>query len=212
LSSRVSGTSVVKGEYRPLANVIEIKSKQNQKEGQGTLKNHDVGTAIIDLRFVVADNDAVARGDGRSLFSFSSDAEPDELCCDVDRSTSDDAVVASFAWRSSSMPDIDDGRRLVTVGDLTPGRPSVEDVEVTRVCVCLRQPPVADVVVENDARCRAGRGPIEPSIVRTGFTVVGVGTLLVDAAPGGVITVADSLCLELSHALWSKSARKSSQP
>ncbi len=96
-------------------------------------QNHD-GTAIIDLRFDAADNDTVARGDGRCLFSFSSDAEPDELCCDVDRSTSDDAVVAaSLAWRSSSVPDIDDGRRFVMVGDLTPGRPSVEDVDVTRV-------------------------------------------------------------------------------
>ena len=100
---------------------------------QETVKNHDVGTAIIDLRFVAADSDAVTRGVGRCLFSFSSDAEPDELCCDVDRSTSDDAVVASFAWRSSSVPDIDDGRRFVMVGDLTPGRPSVEDVDVTRV-------------------------------------------------------------------------------
>lgn len=90
-------------------------------------------TAIIDLRFAAADNDTATRGDGRCLFSFSSDAEPDELCCDVDRSTSDDAVVASFAWRSSSVPDIDDGRRLVMVGDLTPGRLSVEDVDVTRV-------------------------------------------------------------------------------
>jgi len=45
-------------------------------------------------------------------------------------------------------------------------------------------------VVENDARCLAGGGPIEPSTVRAGFTVVGVGTLLVDAVPGGVIAVA----------------------
>jgi hypothetical protein len=108
---------------------------RNKKRNKKTLKDHDVGTAIIDLRLAAADNDAVARGEGRSLFSFSSDAEPEELCCDcdVDRSTSDDAVVASFAWRSSSVPDIDDGRRLVIVGDLTPGRPSVEDVDVTRV-------------------------------------------------------------------------------
>jgi hypothetical protein len=129
LSFCASGTSVVK-------DVVEIKSKQKQKkEEQETLKNHDAGTAIIDLRFVEADNDAVARGGGArdNLFSFSSDAEPDELCCDVDRSTSDDAVVASFAWRSSSVPDIDDGRRFVMVGDLTPGRPSVDDVDVTRV-------------------------------------------------------------------------------
>jgi hypothetical protein len=60
------------------------------------------------------------------------DAEPDELCTDVERSTSDDAVVASFAWRISSVPDIDDGRRLVMGGDLTPGRPSVEELDVTR--------------------------------------------------------------------------------
>ena len=45
-------------------------------------------------------------------------------------------------------------------------------------------------MVENDARCRVGGGPIEPSTVRAGFTVVGVGTLLVDAVPGGVIVVA----------------------
>ncbi len=45
-------------------------------------------------------------------------------------------------------------------------------------------------MVESDARCRAGGGPIEPSIVRVGFTVVGVGTLLLDAVPGGVIAVA----------------------
>ena len=71
-------------------------------------------------------------GASRSLLSFSSDTEPD-----VDLSTSDDAVVASFAWRSNSVPDIDDGRLLVMAGDLTPGRPSVEDVDVTRVS--LRQ-------------------------------------------------------------------------
>jgi len=114
---------------------VEIEFKtETKKWNKKPLKNHDVGTAIIDLRFVAADNDAVVRGDGRDiLFSFSSDAEPDELGCDVDCSTSDDAVVASFAWRSSSVPDIDDGRRFVIVGDLTPGRPSVEDVDVTRV-------------------------------------------------------------------------------
>jgi hypothetical protein len=103
-------------EYRPLAISLKIKSDQKQKQKRGiqetAKKNHDVGTAIIDLRFVAADNDAVTRGDGRSLlFSFSSDAEPVELCCDVESSTSDDAVVASFAWRSSSVPDIDEGRR-----------------------------------------------------------------------------------------------------
>lgn len=44
-------------------------------------------------------------------------------------------------------------------------------------------------MVENDARCRAGGGPIEPSTVRAGFTVVGVGTLLADPVPGGVMAV-----------------------
>ena len=90
-----------------------------------------VGQGAIGIE--TRDNDAVTRGDGRGLFSFSSDAEPDELCCEVDLTTSEDAVVASLAWRSSSVPDIDDGRRLVIVGDLTPGRPSVDDVDVTRV-------------------------------------------------------------------------------
>ncbi len=112
----------------------EIKIKTEKQRNTRNTKNHDDGTAIIDLRFAAADNDAVARGDGRNLFSFSSDAEPDELCCVVDNSTSDDTVVASLAWRSSSVPDIDDGRRFVMVGDLTPaGRPIVEDVDVTRV-------------------------------------------------------------------------------
>jgi len=76
------------------------------------------------------------------VFSFSSDAEPDELGCDVERSTSDDAnlllAAASFAWRISSVPDIEIGRRapvaiVVVGGDLAPGRPSVEDVDDTRV-------------------------------------------------------------------------------
>ena len=85
-----------------------------------------------------ADIDAVARSrDGRIVFSFSSDAEPaDKLCCDdVERSMSDDAIVASFAWCINSVPDIDDGRRFVVVvvgGDLTPVRPSAEEVDVTR--------------------------------------------------------------------------------
>jgi hypothetical protein len=104
---------------------------QNKKKRK--LSNYDNGTATIDLRFDAADNDAVVRTtDGRIVFSFSSDAEPDELCTDVERSTSDDAVVASFAWRMSSVPDIDDGRRFVVGGDLTPGRPSAEVVDVTR--------------------------------------------------------------------------------
>ena len=49
--------------------------------------------------------------------------------------TSDDAVIASFTWHSYSVPDIDDDRLLVLVGDLTPGRlgPSVEDVDAMRV-------------------------------------------------------------------------------
>jgi hypothetical protein len=132
------------------------------------------------------------RGDGRILFSFSSDPEPVELSCDVERPTSDaDAAVdASFAWRSSSVPDIDDGRRCAVGGDLIPGRPtpSAEEVDVTRVCVCGT--PVGDVVVESDARGRVGGGPIEPSIVRAGFTVVGVGTLLFEVLLGGVTAVA----------------------
>lgn len=125
------------------------------------------------------------------MFSFSSDAEPDELCCDVERSTSDDAVVASFAWRMSSVPDIDDGRRVVVGGDLTPGRPRPEEVDVTRVWA--RVTPVGDVVVESDARGRAGGGPIAPSIVRVGFTVVGVGTLLLDVVLGGVVVLIRTL-------------------
>lgn len=96
--------------------------------------NHDKGTATIDLRFDAADNDTVVRGGGRIVFSFSSDAEPDcDVDVDVERSTSDDAVAASFAWRISSVPDIDDGRLFVAGGDLTPGRPSVEEVDVTRL-------------------------------------------------------------------------------
>jgi hypothetical protein len=43
----------------------------------------------------------------------------------------------------------------------------------TRVC------DMGEVVVESEARWRAGGGPIEPSIVRVGLTVVGVGSLLV---------------------------------
>ena len=44
-------------------------------------------------------------------------------------------------------------------------------------------------MVERDARGRVGGGPIEPSIVRAGFTVVGVGNLLLDALLGGVVAV-----------------------
>jgi hypothetical protein len=108
------------------------------KRRKGKEKNHDIGAAIIDLRFDAADNDpdvaAVARGEGRIVFSFSSDAEL------VERSTSDDDD-ASFAWRSSSVPDIDDGRRsgaaLVVVaatgGDLVAERPpNAEEMDGTR--------------------------------------------------------------------------------
>lgn len=127
------------------------------------------------------------------MFSFSSDAESD-----VERSTSDsvddDAFVtaaASFAWRISSGPDIDIGRRgtpvVVTGGDFAPGRPSpTEDVDDTRV---EDTTPVGDVVVESDARGRTEGGPIEPSTARAGFMVDGVGILLLDAALGGVVDV-----------------------
>ena len=127
------------------------------------------------------------------MFSFSSDAESD-----VERSTSDSAdddafvtAAASFAWRISSGPDIDIGRRgtlavVATGGDLAPGRPSpTEDVDDTRV----DPTPVGDVVVESDARGRTGGGPIEPSTARAGFMVDGVGILLLDAVLGGVVDV-----------------------
>lgn len=42
--------------------------------------------------------------------------------------------------------------------------------------------------MESDARGRTGGGPIEPSTVRAGFMVVGVGTLLL-VVLGGVVTV-----------------------
>jgi hypothetical protein len=46
-------------------------------------------------------------------------------------------------------------------------------------------------VVESDARCRAAGGaPIEPSTVRVGLTVVGVGTLLLVVVLVGVVAVA----------------------
>jgi len=113
----------------------ESETKERKKE------NHDIGAAIIDLRFDAADNDpdvaAVARGEGRIVFSFSDDAEL------VERSMSDDDDDdASFVWRSSSVPDIDDGRRsaaaLVVVaagGDFVAERPpnaNAEDVDDTR--------------------------------------------------------------------------------
>jgi len=69
------------------------------------------------------------------VFSFSSDAEPDDDDKDDDASLL--LAAASFAWRISSVPDIDIGRRapvpVVVGGDLAPGRPSVEDVDDTRV-------------------------------------------------------------------------------
>ena len=109
------------------------------------------------------------------MFSFSSDAELDE------RSTSDaDADDASFAWRSSSVPDMDVGLRTLVVatgGDFVAERPKVEDIDGTRAC----DMPVGDVVVERDARCRGG--PIE----LVGLTVVGVGTLLVVVVLVGVV-------------------------
>ena len=158
---------------------------------EGTLY-HDDGTASIDLRFDAADIEPVKQGDGRIVFSFSSDPEPDKPWFDVERSTSDnvDAFVtaaASFAWRKSSVPDIEVGRRdpavVIAGGDLAPGRPSMGDVDGTRAW----EIPVGDVVVESDARGRTGAGPIEPSTVRAGFMVVGVGTLL-PAVLGGVVT------------------------
>jgi TRAP-type uncharacterized transport system fused permease subunit len=45
-------------------------------------------------------------------------------------------------------------------------------------------------VVESDACGQVGGGPIKPSIVRAGFMVVGVGTLLLDVVLGGVVAVA----------------------
>jgi len=116
------------------------KERKKIKSRKGT-SYHDDGTASIDLRFDAAVIELVKRGDGRIVFSFSSDAESDELCFDVERSTSDnvDAFVtaaASFAWRNSSVPDIEVGRRdpavVVAGGDLAPGRPSMEDVDDTR--------------------------------------------------------------------------------
>jgi hypothetical protein len=108
------------------------------------------------------------------VFSFSSD----------ERSTSDDADDASFAWRSSSVPDMDVGRRrgalaIVAGGDFVAERPKAEEMDGTRVCDTLLL--VGEVVVaEREARWRAaGGGPIEPSIVRVGLMVVGVGSLLV---------------------------------
>ena len=120
------------------ASTAKERKKEKIKSRKGT-SHHDDGTASIDLRFDAADIEPAKRGDGRIVFSFSSDAESDELCFDVERSTSDnvDAFVtaaASFAWRSSSVPDIEIGRRdpAVVGGDLAPGRPSIEDVDDTR--------------------------------------------------------------------------------
>ena len=125
------------------------------------------------------------------MFSFSSDAEL------VERSMSDEGDV-TFACRSSSVPDIDDGRRsaadLVVVatagGDFVDERPTPnaeDDMDGART----RDTPLGgDVVVERDARCRvAGGGPIEPSTVRVGLMVVGVGTLVLVVALVGVVAV-----------------------
>jgi hypothetical protein len=57
----------------------------------------------------------------------------------------------------------------------------MDDVDDTRAW----EIPVGDVVVESDARGRTGGGLIEPSTVRVGFMVVGVGTLLL-VVLGGV--------------------------
>jgi hypothetical protein len=116
---------------------------QKKRERETQENNHDDGTATIDLRLDAADNDpdidtGGARGECRIVFSFSSEAEPDELWSDVDRSTSEeDAVaVASFAWRISSVPDIEIGRRVLAIviagGDLVPGRPTAEEIDDTR--------------------------------------------------------------------------------
>jgi hypothetical protein len=140
----------------------------------GRRENHDIGAAIIDLRFDAADNEpdgaAGERIVMRIVFSFSSD----------ERSISDDADDANFAWRSSSVPDMDVGRRggalavVVAGGDFVAERPKAEEMDGTRVC------DMGEVVVEREARWRAaGGGPIEPSIVRVGLTVVGVGSLFV---------------------------------
>jgi hypothetical protein len=144
----------------------------------GRRENHDIGAAIIDLRFDAADNEpdgaAGERIVMRIVFSFSSD----------ERSISDDADAdaddANFAWRSSSVPDMDVGRRggalavVVAGGDFVAERPKAEEMDGTRVC------DMGEVVVEREARWRAaGGGPIEPSTVRVGLTVVGVGSLFV---------------------------------
>ena len=114
-------------------------------------------------------------------------------CFDVGRSTSDNVnalvtAAASFAWRNSPVPGMEVGWRdpavVVGGGDLAPGQSSMEDVDGTRTW----EIPVGDVVVESDARGRTGGGPIEPSTVRTGFMVVGVGILL-PVVLEGVVTI-----------------------
>lgn len=55
--------------------------------------------------------------------------------------------------------------------------------------------------MESDARGRTGGGPIDPSIVRAGLMVVGVGTLLL-VVLGGVVTV------ELIRTLLPKAATR----
>ena len=84
------------------------------------------------------------------MFSFSSDAELDEW------PTSDaDADDASFAWRSSSVPDMDIGLRTLVVaagGDFVAERPRVEGIDGTHA----RDMPVGDIVVERMRAVEAG--------------------------------------------------------
>jgi hypothetical protein len=150
-----------------------VPSKKSQEKSKRAIRidHHDIGTAIVDLRFAAADAAGGARSDTRIVFSFSSDAD--------ERSTPDvdDDGDASFAWRSSSVPNMDVGLRALVVaaaaagGDFTAARPpKAEEMDDTRACEI-----VGEVVV------RGRGGPIEPSeAVRAGLTVVGVGTLFVE--------------------------------
>ena len=134
--------------------------------GRKEKRNHDIGAAIIDLRFYAADNGP--------------DAEPDE------RSTSDaDADDASFTWRSSSVPDMDVGRRsgalvVAAGGDFVAEQPKAEDMDSMYAC----DTPVGNVAVERDASCRGG--PVE----LVDFTVIGVGTLFVVVVLVAVVAAA----------------------
>jgi hypothetical protein len=63
---------------------IDSRYAKKKKGSARQEKIHHDGTAIIDLRLDAADNDpdidtGGARGEGRIVFSFSSEAEPDEL-------------------------------------------------------------------------------------------------------------------------------------